>query len=242
MVSGGADVLLPLTRGHDEVRIALYDAAGVGGSGPKRLERAFRDQPGSWLERVGPAEIQAGALRQFDVLICPGGSAHVQARALTPAGCREIRDFVAAGRGYVGFCAGAYLAASNYTWSLGILDANVVDRAHWQRGKGLVQIELTPEGQRLLGATATTFEVRYANGPLLEPGGRPDVPDFAPLAYYRGEVAKNGAPKGVMPNTPAMVAGTWGRGRVFVSSPHPESTPGLDDDLVRHAVRWAAGR
>ncbi len=242
MLSGGVDVLCPLTRRRDEVRLALYDAGGVGGAGPVAFDKLFRALPGTRLERVGPAEILAGALRQFDVVIFPGGSGSRQGKAITPRGRQAVRRFVGNGGGYVGICAGAYLAASNYAWSLRILDAKVIDRAHWKRGKAMVKVDLTAEGRRMLGKRPAPFDVRYANGPLLAPGERPEIPDFTALAHFRSEVAKGGAPKGVMINTPAMAAGRWGKGRVFVSSPHPESTPGLDPALIRRAVLWAAGR
>ena len=39
-----------------------------------------------------------------------------------------IREFVRAGGGYIGVCAGAYLAASDKDYQLSILNARVVDR------------------------------------------------------------------------------------------------------------------
>jgi hypothetical protein len=41
-----------------------------------------------------------------------------------------------------------------------------------------------------------------------------------------------------MKGTTAAALGTFGRGRVFCFSPHPEKTPGLDG-FVRAAVTWA---
>lgn len=58
------------------------------------------------------------------------------------------------------------------------------------------------------------------------------------LATYRTEIAKRGAPKGVMPGTAAMASARYGKGRVFVISPHPEKTRGLGG-MVRSAIVWA---
>ena len=44
-----------------------------------------------------------------------------------------------------------------------------------------------------------------------------------------------------MVNSPAMVQGRFGQGRVLISSPHPEQTPGLEI-AVEHAVRWLGTR
>lgn len=239
MATGGPDVLLPPERSEGEVRVALYDAGGAG-SGTAILEKKIAGITQARVERIGPPEILAGALRQFDVLAIPGGSGSREAKAITPEGREAIRKFVADGGGYVGVCAGAYLATGHYAWSLGILDAKVIDTQHWQRGAGTVKIELTAEGRRILGEREGLVGIRYANGPLLAPGERADIPDFTALAFFRSEMNKHNAPQGVMLGTTAIACGPWGKGRVFVSSAHPEGTKGLEA-FVHRAVLWAAG-
>ena len=44
-----------------------------------------------------------------------------------------------------------------------------------------------------------------------------------------------------MPNTPAMIAGGFGQGRVICFSTHPEYTDSLRGMIAR-AVKWAAKR
>ncbi len=241
MVSGDVDVLVGPSDSDKMIHVALYDAGGVGRKGPTELEKDLGELTDVVVRRVGSPEIRSGVLKQFDVLIIPGGSGSKQARALGTDGCRGIVKFVENGGGYVGFCAGSYLASNNYTWSLKIIDAKVIDRRHWKRGKGRVKIELTAEGRRLLGNEPGLIDIRYANGPLLAPAQDPNIPDFKALALYRTEIAKNGALEGVMKDTPAIVAGRFGQGRVLCSSPHPEYTDGLES-FVHRAVRWAAGR
>ena len=57
--------------------------------------------------------------------------------------------------------------------------------------------------------------------------------------YLRGlvEMAENGTPAGVMVNSPAIIAGRSGQGRVLCISPHPEQTEGLEN-IVHRAVQW----
>lgn len=241
MVSGGVDVLVSRSEPNSAIHVALYDAGGVGRKSPGTFENHLSGLDNVVLRRVGPAEICNGALKQFDVLIIPGGSGSKQGRALGNDGRQAIVKFVKTGGGYVGFCAGCYLASNTYTWSLKIIDAEVIDRKHWKRGKGRVKIELTAEGRCLLRDEPGLVDIRYANGPLLAPAEDPNIPDFKQLAIYRTEIATNGAPEGVMKGTPAIVAGRFGQGRVFCSSPHPEYTDGLES-FVRRAVHWAAGR
>jgi putative intracellular protease/amidase len=241
MISSGVDTLVGAAAGDGQIRAALYDAGGVGRNGPVALEKDLALMSGIVVRRIGPVEITGGVLDQFDVLIVPGGSGSKQAKAIGTEGCKAIADFVKNGGGFVGFCAGAYLAANNYTWSLKIIDADVIDRKHWKRGTGGVKIELTPEGRKMLNGNCDLIDIRYANGPILQPGEDPDIPDFKPLAFYRTEINKNNAPPGVMKDTPAIIAGQFGAGRVFCSSPHPEYTEGLEP-FVHNAVRWASAK
>jgi glutamine amidotransferase-like uncharacterized protein len=121
-----------------------------------------------------------------------------------------------------------------------VLDALVADREHWARGSGAVRLELSSLGEALCAPIAKLFDVHYENGPVFERGHDDALPNFRVLAWYRGEVAKDGVPGGVMADTPALVLARFGAGRVVCSSPHPEQTPGLEP-LVVALVRLAAG-
>ena len=65
------------------------------------------------------------------------------------------------------------------------------------------------------------------------------VPDWEPPADWPRDPEQK-TPVGVQVNSAAQAIGTFGKGRVFVSSPHPEGTPGLEN-LIPRGVFWAAG-
>lgn len=228
------------TDGEEAVRVAVYTGGGTGKS-KVNLLMALRSFPRLEVTEVTAEEIQSGMLKQFDVVCHPGGSGSAQAKALGDEGRNAIRDFVGQGGGFVGFCAGAYLATNDYSWSLGILDAKVIDKKHWARGMGSVTLTITPRGKAVLDVRQATLDIFYGQGPLLQPNEDPDTPDYVPLATYKTEIARNGAPEGVMPGTTAIAAGVFGEGRVFCFSPHPEKTGGLDR-WVRQAVLYSAGQ
>jgi hypothetical protein len=189
---------------------------------------------------VKGSDIAGGVLKDFDVVIFTGGSGHTEADALGEKGREEVREFVRGGGGYLGICAGAYLACSGFSWGVGVLNAKTVSQK-WRRGVGEVQIEATPLGKETVAIAPEKRGIRYANGPIIQPDTRTDIPAFEPLAHFRTELAENGSPAGAMINTPAIARGVCGKGRVIISSPHPEQTEGMDG-FVEQAVRWIARR
>jgi len=238
MAAHGPHTLLGSAHRDGALKVGMFSAKGVSGNGPGSLERLLRD--GFDVRRFGARDVGDDALEQFDVVVFPGGSGSGQARALGLPGRARVRRYVQRGGGYVGICAGAYLAANNYEWSLDILDADVIDRKHWARGRGTVQLAWAEGARGVVGAPPTAT-VRYANGPIYARSGDEALDDFVVLATYRSEINTNGAPAGVMLDTPAIVRGAFGAGRVVCSSPHPEQTEGLED-VVRRLVRAAAQR
>lgn len=104
----------------------------------------------------------------------------------------------------------------------------------------MLDLEVTPDAKPILGEVDRVFKVRYNNGPILKPWTRTDLPPYTTLSVFRSEVAKFDSPAGVQINSPAQAIASFGKGRVFVSSPHPENTPGLEF-LIPRGIFWAAG-
>jgi glutamine amidotransferase-like uncharacterized protein len=223
------------------IRVAIYAGDGVTPTDPAQVKACLPASKGFEVTTVNANDIREGRLEQFDVVIHAGGSGKGQAKALGEDGCERVRRFVKDGGGYVGICAGAYLASVEYPWSLKLLDARVVDDEHWARGTGQVKLRLATDGQAALGSHDANTTIHYENGPLLGPANRDDIPDFEALATYETEIRKNDAPEGVMIGTTAIARGRFGQGRVVCFSPHPEKTRGCES-FVSEAVRWAAGR
>jgi hypothetical protein len=225
----------------DVVRVAIYDHSDGSAGGPKNLLRILTEETGFRCVRVSPQEIRDGALKEADVLIVPGGSGSLQAKNLEESGREIVKDFVRNGGGYVGICAGSYLASSHYDWSLHLINAQVFDREHWARGTGDVVLKFTQPGKEAFGKTQEEIGVYYGQGPLLVPDNKTDLPAYEPLALYASEIAKKGAPTGVMIGTTALARATYGEGRVLCISCHPEKTGG-PNELIPIGVGWAAGR
>lgn len=105
----------------------------------------------------------------------------------------------------------------------------------------LVKIEFNGKGQQILGFNAREpREIRCASGPAYCAVNIETIPDHEPLAFFRTEIAENESPKGAMPNTPAMFAAPFGKGRVLCSSPHAGQSGGMER-WIGKAVRCRAG-
>jgi hypothetical protein len=222
------------------VWVALYDGGGSGFRAVPRLTGILAGDKTAAAIVVGPPEIRHGALQQFAAAVFAGGIGSQQAESLGPAGRQQVQQFVERGGGYVGISGGASLATSGFDWGLKILDAKTVGK-QWRRGKEVVKIELTPPGREILGHRTGPLDVFYHNGPILTPAGSDHLAGYTPLALFRSELSEGDAPKGLMLNSPAIVCGRCGKGRVLCISPRPELTAGLEP-LVLRAVQWAAGK
>ena len=249
MAASAAPATQPATH---VLRVAIYDDGGGSRRGTDNVQKCLGADPIPASPAAAAAasqfkcksvtadDLRNGALDNVDVLVQPGGSGSKQALALGEDGRAAIKKFVENGGGYVGICAGAYLATSDYEWSLHILNAKVVDRKHWARGSGFVKLRVTDLGKKMLGISDDLISADYNQGPLLAPATQDDLPKYQALALFETEIAEKGAPSGVMPGTTAIAMTTFGKGRVIVLSPHLERSPGLDG-VIRHAVKWVGG-
>ena len=156
-------------------------------------------------ETLNEKEIKEGRLFDFGFLIVPGGYTQEYSPALGEEGREAIRRFVRQGGGYLGICAGAYLAAEK------------VEVPGKPRGLGLIAVQnLRQSGQGMrtiyLAQHPATrglpqqITIYYQNGPEILP-----QEGVAKIASYR-----NGRL--------AVAIGSFGEGKVVIFSPHPEGS------------------
>jgi len=230
-------------------KIALFDDEGTGDGDPVNIEMTLRELPGALVWRVGGEDVRAGALTGFDLVVFPGGSGSRQAKSLGTEGRKQVRRFVEDGGGFVGVCAGAYLAAANYPWSLAISNhrtfCEIKDvpgqgpKAMWYRGESaIVGMEITAAGEEILGRKDGIIEVRYHNGPVMSAADHEGLPDYEVLAWFRSEVVRYAPQAGTMKDTPAIISARFGKGRVLCVSPHPEASRTLRPMLAK-GMQWA---
>jgi glutamine amidotransferase-like uncharacterized protein len=207
---------------------------------PEPLFRILDSIPSCRRELLSAENVRSepDRLARFDVLIFPGGRAHKQAAALGEDARRAVKDFIRSGGGYVGICAGGFLASAQYDWSLELVNTRILtgeqqmpgvgSRSMADRGPGIVQIELTAEGRSIFGDRSTPIDISFSGGPIYLGPKRDNLPPTIPLAHYSTEVSNYAPQRGTMIGTPAIFASRFGAGRVVAISPHPESTKGTE--------------
>ena len=252
ITSDYVDVLTPSRETRDRhLCVALYDDEGGSSRGVTNLTHVFDTADDMTVVHLGAAEMRSEILAQFDVVVFGGGSGSKEAAAIGAVGAEAVQRFVQEGGGYVGVCAGAFLCSSHYPWSLNLIDTHVFTGSQhveglgpkqmWYRGPASSQtIELTNEGQVFFPDIPQTVSVRYQNGPIVSPRLFPGLKPYRVLAWFRSEIVRYPPQKDTMRDTPAIVYGRYGKGRVMSISPHPEGTEGLESMLaeaVRSVVR-----
>lgn len=240
-------------------RVAIYFGNGMDAHSTLAIGRAVQWMGCREVELVNADSIKSGSLNQFDVLACPGGESRPDPWGeLGSEGKSKIQEFIREGGGYLGICLGA-LFASDYCDSWGTRlgeDEKYLDlfpgAAHCgqeeiasQGGWPLMTwLEISDHTHSITAFLPEQIKiVYYPNGPYLKPYEDADV---TIIATYK------------ITGNPAMVAFEYGKGRVFLSGPHPEievdsdrdgsnrfnnlSDEGSEWPLLLAAMKWLTAR
>jgi peptidoglycan/xylan/chitin deacetylase (PgdA/CDA1 family)/glutamine amidotransferase-like uncharacterized protein len=226
------------------LRAGVFTGHGAAQTCIEQAFEALRIDPQIEPRLVSATDILNGELSALDALVLPGGGGGRQMNNLGDFATDRIKDFVREeGKGIVGLCAGAYMLTDTPDYPcLSLCGVSAVDREHDERGRGIVAFAPTPGGLEFFPELRGKEKhyLYYYEGPLMVPAasGRP----FEVLAAYLTDVhLENDAPAGIMPGKPLFVRAAEGKGRVFLSSGHPEATPGMRW-MVPRMVRWVCRR
>ncbi|MCW1886397.1 hypothetical protein OKA04_16790 [Luteolibacter flavescens] len=234
VVSAGEDQ----SAASKPIRVGVLSSAETPGPNTSQgLYIKILKQAGMDAGAVSAQRVKEGALDELDIFIIGGGSATAFNKALGPDGGEKVENFVKAGGGVLASCAGGYSFVRGHTEALRYIEiANAVcidtENGRWARGSGTVSIAPATEG-------AAPLKMFYANGPLWKITDAPGFGRTEALASFETDVKRKGDEGGIMPGTPAILAGTFGDGRYVLFSAHPEfkwkmgNTP-----MIVDAARW----
>ncbi|MEN8222113.1 MAG: BPL-N domain-containing protein [Acidobacteriota bacterium] len=235
------------TKRNIPVKVGVYGDQGASAVCVTETMAALKLDPEIDADVIFGSDIADGVLNSLDVIVFPGGSGSKEAMSMGVLSRKKVRDFVMnEGKGCVAICAGGYLVSSTpvYKWSLKLTSSSVFDRAHYNRGRGLIELSLTEKGENIFPELKgnKSFFLQYNDGPVLVRSENSDLPDYEELGKYVTDIHLSGnSESGITPGKTALLLNKAGKGKVFVIAGHPESTPGMQW-IVPRMVRVVANR
>ncbi|CAF1141409.1 unnamed protein product [Adineta steineri] len=153
----------------------------------------------------------------YDVIIVPGGIAALYQKHLGEEGIASIRDFVANGGGYLGLCAGAYLASTNDitgTKNIGIGLLPVRYSLYGSSANIRANVTLNDANTNVI------FTTSYHNGAVYQFDQLST--NVTVLATITDTDSSNSKFHEFLVNKATIIAGMFGKGHVVLCGPHIE--------------------
>ena len=225
------------------LRIAVYVGDGARNVGAFRwLEITARAKDCTSVPVDGEA-VRGGALDNVDVLVMPGGSSTDEALSLQEEGRRKVKEFVRRGGGYIGTCAGCCLVMQESAEKSKKKRLDMIPFTFGASGgAATMPVKFNDKAKEMCGIKKGVWKVRYHGGPVLIPGKPVADAKIEVLATYAGDVnSYSSTPRPSMAGRVAVVAGTYGKGKLFASAVHPESDVN-DHGILRGAFKYVSGR
>ncbi len=231
----------PGSTGEKPLRVAVFVGKGARNCGVFRWLEITARMKGAVATPVDGEAVRAGALDAADVLVMPGGSSVTEAKTLGAEGREKVKDFIRQGGGYVGTCAGCCLLmepANHHPDMLHLIPFKFGPSG----GKADMSIAFNERAAALAGIKKGKVSVRYSEGPVLLPSTPVEGANIDVVATYDSDLNSMGEKeRPSRAGCAAAVAGTYGKGRIFVFAVHPE----YDEDdhfLLKGAFRYVTGR
>ncbi len=210
----------------------VYDGPGACAEDDcSKAAGAVAERAGFRVRYVGPSEVNPAIFNGASVWLQPGGVAATMSEAMAPALKQNLRRFIFGGGGYVGFCAGGFLATSMVGMTdvpgLGIFPGTSILLEGIYSAHGVILPMMW------YGATKYIY---FEGGPYFVFSSRSGV---EATAYYADSSVGSARTR-------------YGSGRVYVTGAHPEAPAdwrenptlpdpdGVDLDVAAAMVRWAA--
>ena len=204
------------------LKVGVYADRGPGGIGAVEWFRLVEESPDMQLKLLDGASVRAGGLSGLDVLVMPGGSSMAEFESLGTNGVAKMKDFIRKGGGYIGTCAGCCLLMDGPKKRANVIPWNTKGS---EPDLLFPRFKLTDAGRAALNITNKTVVMRYHGGPFMWPTtNKIEGANFELWGTFDSEATFKGSlnKKKSMYGAAAIVGGTYGKGRVFVTAAHPE--------------------
>lgn len=224
------------------VRVALFVDCGARSNGAYSWLRLTTLSKELQTFPVDAKMIQEGALDHADLILMPGGYSVTESKMLGETGRAKVKEFVRNGGGWIGTCAGCFLISESSDSHPDMLNL-IPFTSRGGIGKADMMITFNSDAEEMLGIKAgSRHRIKYSGGPVLIPSKPVDGADIKMIAAYDSDInLYSNRTRETMAGKGAMVAGTYGKGRIYASAVHPEVD--IDDHYVlRAGFRYVSGR
>ena len=201
-----------------KIKTAFYVDRGSNGGGVLHLARLLTYSPQLDVTLVHGEDLRNGKLKDFELLVMPGGSSKTQMVSMGEKGVEALREFVRSGGAYVGVCAGFHITL-NRKERARLFPYTYVPAAVGYKAN--VFMDLSDDGAKVLDVKAGRYLVTYSRGPIAK-AGQWEQGNCRTLALYKSSVGPVNRVGKSFFNTPALIYGNFGKGKVIATSFHPE--------------------
>lgn len=226
----------------DSVRVALYIDDSVWPECQTNTAKMLKNLDIPYTS-INTDSINQGRLRNYNVLLMPGGDNYKYGQELGLDGIGKVRNFIKLGGGYFGICGGAYFAVKTAVWrgwsdeprsyneidGLGIIggvaDGPVEDFA-WSYQDFSCKIRIVNDQHPVTEGLPNTIQYLYDHGPMFITGDNTDIEVLG---------------KSVKGDRNFIVCSEFYSGRVFLTSGHPEFSRSVWT-MVENAINWCSKR
>lgn len=223
---------------YPPLKVSVYVGNGAKGIGCVEWCRLVNECPQMRLKLVDGEAVATGALEGEDVVVMPGGDSKAEFTSLTEKGVEKFKEFILNGGGYVGTCAGCSILLNEEDRRLKIVPYKRLGSTKLLNG----DFNITKAGAEALGIAEGPRRIRYSGGPIIK---KTDTEianaKFEVFGTYAFEASTNGRANPEMFGAPAILGGTYGKGKVFTIVSHPEYFEETLD-IVEGAFKFVSGR
>ncbi|MBQ7176735.1 MAG: hypothetical protein IJS08_04900, partial [Victivallales bacterium] len=192
-----------------QVRAALYVDKGSYGNGMRHWVRLLEYSPQVQLGFIDGKGIREGGLKNFDLVVFPGGFAPTQYESLHEEGAAAVRDFVQNGGSYLGICAG-FACALNAPNRIRLLPFGRKPNAGGK--SAMLAVDISEKGGKVLDVPPGRYLIPFVSGPIPCPGEKPGEGWGEGLAVYKSVVSRFDNPETNFFGEYAILHGQFGKG------------------------------
>ena len=223
------------------LKVGVYADAGPSGIGAVEWFRLVNESPEMEIKLLDGKMVRNGGLDGLDVFVMPGGSSKTEFDTLGTNGVEKMKAFVRNGGGYIGTCAGCCLLMDGPEKRARMMPWNTTGS---EPNTMFPTFNLNAKGAKALGLKEGPHVMRYHGGPFLWPttntiaDAKLDIwGTYDAEASFKGRVSE----KKRMYGAGGIVGGTYGKGKIFVTSGHPEYF-NFSLYVVEAAFKYVTGR